>query len=234
MSALVLPGQISGDIVKLMAVSHRQSDKSTFVLSLIVDRMSLFLAIATLALLGTLGLGQLSKFVELYVGAIIIVAFLLPSLILVCRYRSAALPAQIRSMSDKCPRFCRYLMRYVANSLSLPRLSVDAVIMIVVLALCLQVVSAAGAYFVAISVNIDISLIDWLVINSIIALVQALPLTVGGLGTREGVFGIILGLYEIPISQAVTVSLIGFSLFASLTVLCWMVLRLVFDGKAQQ
>jgi len=231
-SALLLPGQLSGDIVKLMAISYDRPGKAAFALSVVVDKLSVLIAIAALALFGTIGWGPVSKLAKLSVGASAILAIVIPCLVVVCRIRTIKLPHhQTVIRSERLLWLCRYPLRVLKESSSLPRLSVGDIIVVVMLALMLQIASTAGAYFVAASVNIRIDPIDWLAINSIISLVQILPLTVGGLGTREGVFGAILGLYAIPITQAVTLSLIGFGLFVILTSLCWFVLSVLLTRK---
>jgi len=103
----------------------------------------------------------------------------------------------------------------------MPNSAVFNIIMSAVFLLCFY---TAGAYFVALSMHIEINPVDWVAINAIVSFVQIFPLTVGGLGVREGAFGAILSLYGVPFSQAIVCSLTGFALGALFTSLLWLAL----------
>jgi uncharacterized membrane protein YbhN (UPF0104 family) len=94
-------------------------------------------------------------------------------------------------------------------------------------ALFLLLCYASGAYFVALSMHIHINPLDWIAINAIVSFVQIFPVTIGGLGVREGAFGVILSLYGVPFSQAILFSLTAFILATILTALLWLALDFI-------
>jgi uncharacterized membrane protein YbhN (UPF0104 family) len=60
--------------------------------------------------------------------------------------------------------------------------------------------------------GIEIAFVEWLWIFAIVSLAVLLPLSVGGLGVREGAFVAVLGLLKVPSSSALALSL---TIFAS-------------------
>jgi uncharacterized protein (TIRG00374 family) len=56
--------------------------------------------------------------------------------------------------------------------------------------------------------GIDISLMDWIWINGVTRMAAGLPVSVGGLGVREGTLVLLLALFEVEPVQAMTLSLI--------------------------
>jgi hypothetical protein len=99
-----------------------------------------------------------------------------------------------------------------------------AIVNILVSALLLLSVYTAGGYFVALSMHIEIDPVDWIAINAIVSFVQIFPITLGGIGVREGAFGVILSLYGVSFRQAIIFSLTAFTMGAILTTLLWLAL----------
>src|SRR5207247_1873449 len=119
------------------------------------------------------------------------------------------LPHWLTQLGNWLPS-ARQSMMCLAEWLSLPRLSLRTILVVLALGFGLQLSYTAGSYTLAKSMGITISPVDWAAINAIVALVQILPLTIGGLGVREGLFAKILALYQIPVAQSTAVSLTGF------------------------
>ncbi len=223
LSALFLPGQISGDVVRTIAIAHRQREKAPFTLSVIIDKTALLIALSTFALVGMVGSRVLSRFATVYVAAVGLLLVALVVLIFLCRFRSNHIPDWVNRFGRRLP-FSHW---YVLNVASLPRLSFHTIIMLLVLGFGLQLSYTIGSYVMARSMHISINPIDWAAISAIVALVQILPVTIGGLGVREGVLAGILALYRVPVTQAVAYSLIGFAIVSCLIVLSWVIIESV-------
>ncbi len=229
LSALFLPGRISGDVVRTIAIARRQQEKAPFTLSVIIDKTALLIALSTFALVGMIGSRVLSQFATVYLAAVglILVAFVL--LVFLCRFRSNHIPDWVSRFGGRLP----FAHRYVLNVSSLPRLSFHTIVKLLVLGFGLQLSFTIGSYVMARSMHIAISPIDWAAISAIVALVQILPVTIGGLGVREGVLAGILGLYGVPVTQAVAYSLIGFAIVSCLILLSWLIIESVSMHKVR-
>jgi uncharacterized membrane protein YbhN (UPF0104 family) len=75
-----------------------------------------------------------------------------------------------------------------------------------ILAIVAQILMALTAYLVAQSLSVGLSLLDCLVLMQAVALITALPISVGGWGVRETAMIGILGLVGVPASAALVLS----------------------------
>jgi len=223
LSALFLPGRISGDVVRTIAIAHREREKAPFTLSVIIDKTALLIALSTFAMVGAFGSRVVSQFATVYVAALGLVLVALVVLIFLCRFRSNHIPDWVSRFGRRLP-FSHW---YVLNFASLPRLSFHTIVMLLVLGFGLQLSYTIGSYVMARSMHIAINPIDWAAISAIVALVQILPVTIGGLGVREGVLAGILALYGVSATQAIAFSLFGFAIVSCLILLSWLVIESV-------
>jgi uncharacterized protein (TIRG00374 family) len=221
LSALFLPGRISGDVVRTIAIAHGQREKAPFALSVIIDKAALLIAVSTFALVGVFGTRVISQFSTVYVAALglILVAFVL--LVFLCRFRNNHIPDWLGRLGRRLP----FGHRYVLNVGSIPRVSFHTIVMLLVLGFGLQLSYTIGSYVMARSMHISINPIDWAAITAIVSLVQILPVTIGGLGVREGVLAGILALYRVPGTQAVALSLTAFAIVSCLIMLSWLIIE---------
>jgi uncharacterized protein (TIRG00374 family) len=227
LSALFLPGRISGDVVRTIAIAHGQREKAPFTLSVIIDKTALLIAVATFAFVGAFGSKVVSQFATVYVAALGLVLVALVVLVFLCRFRSTHIPDWVSRFGKRLP----FVHKSVLTVASLPRLSFHTIVMILVLGFGLQLFYTIGSYVMARSMHIAINPIDWAAISAIVALVQIVPVTIGGLGIREGVLAGILALYRVPVTQAVTYSLIGFAIVSCLILLSWLIIESVSMNK---
>ena len=175
---------------------------------------------STFALAGAFGSRVVSHSATVYVAALGLVLVALVVLVFLCRFRSNHIPDWVSRFGRRLP-FAHW---YVLNVGSLPRLSLHTIVMLVVLGFGLQLSYTIGSYIMARSMHIAINPIDWAAISAIVALVQIFPVTIGGLGVREGVFVGILALYDVPATQAVAFSLLSFAIVSCLMLLSWLII----------
>jgi uncharacterized membrane protein YbhN (UPF0104 family) len=226
-SSLVLPGQISGDIVKLLLASRGRLNKLPIAMSVAIDKLSVLLGVAIIVLSSVFGFGPVSSLTAIQLVATAIIIVTVPIIWLVCQFRQyQSEPVWIR-LVERVPFVGAYVVQTSRSLFVLPPIPDKAIVTIIISALCLLACYAGGAYLVALAMNIAINPVDWIAIVAIVSFVQIFPLTVGGLGVREGTFGIILSLYGVEFSQAVVFSLAGFVLGALLTSMCWLSVALL-------
>ena len=225
-SALLLPGQISGDIVRAISISHGESGKSIYFLSIVIDKLSFFIAVASFFTLGKIAKGPIADFKGIYWVTIVLILICVMLLLIFCGYRNREYITKILLILKRLPVF-KDSMKGINNWPTIPRISPKTIIIILVLAYGFQFINALGSYILARSMQIQIDLIDWAAINAFVALIQILPITIAGLGVREGLLAAILTLYGIPISQSVSVSLLGFFIVSLLIAMTWIMMELI-------
>lgn len=226
-AALFLPGQISGDLVRTASVMKGQSGKAGLAISVIIDKVLLLAAIAAIGISGGLASATLSGIagLNLIFAAILLAA--LVAIFVLCRYRGA----RIQQLISRARRFmpavlCGYLRRLDAV-IHVPPLSYSTIGWLLALALAVQAVNIIGSFCIARAMHIRLEPVDWAALTSVVALIQVLPVSLGGLGVREGAVASILLLYGVPVAQSTAYSLVGFVLVASLAAAAWFAMESV-------
>jgi uncharacterized protein (TIRG00374 family) len=75
----------------------------------------------------------------------------------------------------------------------------------------IRIITATGFFIIAQSFSINVPYIDFIFIDVIaVIVVGILPISVGGLGIREGMYVYLLGMYGVPPDIAFTISLSGY------------------------
>ena len=63
-----------------------------------------------------------------------------------------------------------------------------------------------SAYLIALSINVEISLFSFFIIIPVVEIVRMIPITIGGIGLREGTFIYFLGILGIQESSAAIIA----------------------------
>jgi uncharacterized membrane protein YbhN (UPF0104 family) len=95
----------------------------------------------------------------------------------------------------------------------------------------LQGLIALGNYSIGRSFNISLSIIEWLAISAVISMVQLIPVTIAGLGLREGAFVGLLGLFGVSAEKAFALSITKFAFVIFLTVVMLILVTLISSRK---
>ena len=82
------------------------------------------------------------------------------------------------------------------------------------LAFVYQVLTFFVGYIVAKSINLEIEFFQLVWILALVMIVQNIPISIAGLGVREGTFVFFFGLVGFSMEQALSYSLLGFALVA--------------------
>jgi uncharacterized membrane protein YbhN (UPF0104 family) len=82
-----------------------------------------------------------------------------------------------------------------------------------------QLVVALGAFLVALAIGLHVGWGAIVAFMPVVAIVQVLPLTIGGLGLREGAFVVFLGPLGVTASQAIAFGLLVYALNLAVSLL---------------
>lgn len=234
LSALFLPGQFSGDLVRMVVISRGQEAKGTLIASVVLDKLALLGAVALTALVGGLAApmwrnnlllhGVSSVMVFGAVAGMYILMAQQPLLLALWnRIRRFPLPAGLYRRSEA-----------LLSVVQMPGRSFVPLVTGLGLAVLLILVNALGSYTLLLAMQISIGFWDWLVIGAIIIIVQLAPITIGGLGIREGAFSVLLLRYGIRPETATLFSLIGFATMILLLWLSWVAMGWYLQRRARQ
>lgn len=198
--SLCLPGSIGGDVVK----AYRMSDSTTGRLlagcTILADRFTGFGALAALATTAlTVQRYALGPWAAIGVGCLLLAAVMLPLGIAVGMLDKvlAWLPEHHRLR-----RFLGHLLPYQMR----PSLLVRAVAWS-------MVVQMGGAFAVSLvgrSVGVNLPLSTWFGSIPLVSLAMVLPISISGVGVREGGLAVLLGPHGVVKEQAVAIGLLWF------------------------
>jgi uncharacterized protein (TIRG00374 family) len=206
-AALFLPGQISGDIVRTFAIAQGKNSKFVFIKSTIIDKVLLLAATAIFSLVGGIYSNKFANIQGIFVlsSVIIIMSFLVLLLMINDNLvRSIISPLKgfpiVSVFDNKIKKFTNGVIN----------VKFYAIFETLLLACLLQLIYSIGGFFMIKAMNLPLPMFDWFAINAIVAIIQVLPISIGGLGVREGILSSLFLLYNIPISRTAAFSLINF------------------------
>jgi uncharacterized membrane protein YbhN (UPF0104 family) len=223
LSSFVLPGQISGDLVRVITITRGRHDKMILVMSAVLDKIACLFGVAVLSLTGKFGTGPVSQFKWVYVTATGLVIGSSALIFFLGRFRSGVAARWIIRFASFLPFVRKKSSIALTEWFGVARLSPSSIFVVMAFGVGLQLCYIIGSYIIARSMAITINPLDWAAITGVVAVAQVLPVTIGGLGVREGLSATILGLYSVPWEQATAFSLGSFVLIVLLTAISWLV-----------
>lgn len=195
-----LPGIIGGDAVKTYYLYREINSGSMSLSSVFMDRYIGFVSLMLIALLSFI-------FGYRYVQGTI-VEWLLPGIVLVFLSVSFVIfglrfGKKIRLLSEFYIYFDEYRNRknLIAKTL--------------VLSLIIQLMSMLSLYFISLGLGLNLSIAYFIIFFPIITALTTLPISISGLGVREGVFVLLFGIVGIRPEMATAMSLAWFLSIAS-------------------
>lgn len=99
------------------------------------------------------------------------------------------------------------LLRTLSHDLRLVFVDAKALAKAILPAFASNLLLVAAAFTLAYGAGIDVGFITWLVVMPVVLLVSALPISIGGWGTREIAMVYMLGLFAVPPDLAAAVSI---------------------------
>lgn len=214
---LLMPGAVSGDLIKAWRVMrHAKTLRTEAFASVFLDRLIGLISLICMA--AALMLINFERFNS--------DPYLRPVMWL-CVISALALTAIAVLNANSRRRFINessWLIKlFPALSGILPRLEVavrwgaakpDVTAKMVILSLANHIDMVLCGYFIARAMNLPITLSDSLVVFPVVSAAVMLPLTPGGLGTREAVTVYLLSRFGIAEAQAMALSLLFFATLA--------------------
>lgn len=212
---VVAPGQFAGELWKIFRITQGQIDKIRITTSVLLDKIA--------GLAGQVGVSAGAIFVSssvfpeainffVYVSAAVMLiiiwilrANILGKIFTISRsnkilswLKFKSIFAYIKSTSDSWNRFDMA-----------PRITVLAIILGAMVHLC----NASMYYLLGPTMGILIPLVDWIWISSLVSILLLLPITIAGIGLREGALVVCLSWFHVSAASATALSLTLFSLY---------------------
>lgn len=203
----LLPGQIAGEVVKAYKLGRGRPDAGEIAASVIIDRVTGFIGLLIIALVGlVLSPAAVDRSVLWAFGVFAVVLITgLFCLNLSPWFRLLHNSAGLLGKFSGSVRQSLEASRRYANRFGL-------LLLASMLGACFQLTAVLMNFRFARELGIGVSFADWCWIFGIVSVVTMLPLTIAGLGLREGSFVGVLGLFKVSPEKAIAVSLAMFGL----------------------
>lgn len=208
-------GQVTGDFMRIYMLRHQDKTAlSKITASVLIDRITGFLS---LSLVGGYGLLQTQRFVPrillwLITGIILTSSGILLSL----RFsnitrRLLYIEEQGNTPSKFLKKVRQYSATFAASFLSYSR-NLTSLLLSTVYGIIFQLFCITATVILARGLNIAIPFVDWCWIFWTTTIILFIPISISGLGLREGSFVGLLSLFGIPTEKAIALSFSVFGL----------------------
>jgi len=213
-SLFVPGGQISGEVIKGIKLISLCKRSNEVLISIAVDKLTGILALVILALIGIFVQHSIIKDYKLLTGILAILVGITLFALVTLNRQSVFLAEKTGRLifeREKLRFFKKYIL-HLWNSFKTYRENMGGLGEVIGYSFVYQLLVCIICYFIALSLKIQISFIVFIWITSIAFIIQALPISISGIGVREGTFIFLLAPYQVPTSQALALSLIIFGI----------------------
>lgn len=220
--SLILVGQVAGDLSRIYTMRrHRQYPLSHIAASVLVDRIGGLISLLILALIGQLVTNYRLPPMLLMLMALGVLFLLFGLFIL--RFDSAykTIESTLSAFKIRPNRFAIRISSHIGQFLDAIRQyshKTGEICLNIFGNAIFQLLCIAATALLAGELNIHIPMTDWFWIFGLITMLQFLPISISGLGLREGGFIGILGLLGITgeLALALSLSIFGLQIFLGL------------------
>ena len=211
-----LPSTIGGDVLRVSRLTNSSTVPGTSVFaSVVIERLTGWIVLPLLTLAGLLlspsllGLGMASR---------LAVALSLGTLCLLAAVVAAAGSRRMAGRFAANEGWTRFIGA-VHLGIDTLRRRPTATAGIIGVATVYQLSPVLAAWFATRAVGLDLPMVALLAFTPVVAIAQVLPLSLNGLGIREGAFVLFLGPLGVSAGQAVAVGLIIYALTLTVSLL---------------
>ena len=210
---IFLPGALGGDVYRVYRVAQKTKDSEVALVSVFLERFTGLVALSALALLGLppafklVGRGDIIVLFVTCVGMLVGAVLLISSPKLLVWAQPWLEKLRLGKVAARLAKI-QILLRKFAQHRQALALSMG-------LSFLLQLAIVYYHYLVAQQLKIPISYLELLVFIPIIVVVTLLPISLGGLGLKEGLWVYLFSRIGLPAEQALLLSL-------TITALSWL------------
>ncbi|MDD5561474.1 MAG: lysylphosphatidylglycerol synthase transmembrane domain-containing protein [Candidatus Omnitrophica bacterium] len=207
--SIFLPSTIGGDLVRAAdLVAHTQKARQV-IATAFLDRLSGYIGLVAIVLIAILLGGELisDKIVFFSVAVIIILLVI----ILLLLFNSFIYTRISRFLSVPGAGKVKEMIRDMHQEIHVFRNHKKIISGNLMLSFLIQATLPVSVYFIGLSLGVKISFIYYLIFLPIICAITLLPISIGGLGLREGLFVLYFAKAGVMKQLALAMSLLSFS-----------------------
>lgn len=205
---LFIPSNLSIDFIRAYRLSRTTSQKLNSVSSVIIDR---FLSLASLLLLAQVGaLAVIFYYHQAVMGvSILILGMLFLAFLYVIRNAILKENHWVKRIVRKSTKAQSYMAR-LATVADCYQHNPNVLTNVFWLSMGSQIVRIVFTYLIAFSLGYAVSITFFFILVPVVLILAMLPISIGGLGVREGAFVVLLGNIGVTYTEAMTLSLLTY------------------------
>jgi glycosyltransferase 2 family protein len=207
--SIFLPSTIGGDFVRTIDLAEHTKKAKEVIATVFLDRLSGYIGLV-LVILPALWLGRnlvLDKVVFSSVSAIIILLIV----ILLVLFNSFIYSRIKNFLSTPGAVKMKETIRNIHHEIHIFRNHRSMIVSNLTLSFFIQLIAPVSVYFIGLSLGMKVDFIYFLIFLPIIGAITLLPIAIGGLGLREGLFVVYFAKAGVIKQLALAMSLLSFS-----------------------
>ena len=207
--SIFLPSTIGGDLVRAADLTGHTRKAREVIATVFLDRLSGYIGMAILIMIALfLGRGLvLDKVVLASVSAIL----MLLCAILLVLFNNTIYSRVTGFLSRPGAGRIEESIRNMHREIYLFRHQKKLILLNICISFIVQLISPLSTYLIALSLGIKLDFIYFAVLLPVIGAITLLPISIGGLGLREGLFVVYFAKVGVAQHTALTMSLLSFS-----------------------
>jgi uncharacterized protein (TIRG00374 family) len=203
----VLPSTVGGDVLRISRSSKDTGSSEIAFAAVVLERMTGFVALPLLALLGFIIRPDLLEVGRAWIAIVIALATVVMLAVLLMLAGSDRLAGRFKDHEN----WMRYIGAIHVGVDRLRRDQRDAAAALIA-AIAYQFSVVASVYCAVHAIGLPIPNAAVLAFVPAVAMAQVVPISVGGLGVREGLLALLLHPMGVPTGQAVAVGLLWYTM----------------------
>jgi uncharacterized protein (TIRG00374 family) len=210
---LVLPGQLAGEGAKGYLLYREKRDSREIVASILLDRLTGLVGLAIVLVLG-LSAGQWGGNQEAGLWVLLVLLALALPFLLNAEGLLNHLARFLSGIAERLPRFRGILSKAEEAAADTAGYSVRIGLLLktTLLGFLFQIDCVVGMQILGSGLGMRVGFLDWCLVFGVLSLALLLPISLGGIGLREGSLIALLGNLGIPAEKSLALSMAIFGI----------------------
>jgi glycosyltransferase 2 family protein len=204
-----LPSTIGGDLVRTADLAAHTNKAKQVIATVFLDRLSGYIGLVILVLFGIL-LGRGLIHDKVVFSSIAGIVILLISILLVL-FNNSIYTRITKFLSLPGAGRIKEMVKDTHREIHAFRNRKKMISYNLILSFFIQILSALSVYFISLSLGVKVSIIYFVIALPIIGAITLLPIAIGGLGLREGLYVVYFAKAGVIKQLALAMSLLSFS-----------------------
>lgn len=207
--SIFLPSTIGGDLVRTVDLIEHTKKGKEVVASVFLDRLSGYIGLV-IVILPALLLGRNLVLDKIVFSSVFVIVILLVIVLLVL-FNNFIYTKITKFLSTPGAGKIKEMLKNMHQEIHIFRNHKKVIVYNLIISFIIQLIGPLSVYFIGLSLGVKIDFVYFLIFLPIIGAITLLPVAIGGLGLREGLFVVYFAKAGVIKQLALAMSLLSFS-----------------------